>query len=396
MSTSQDKMKALLGNKENRAKDSDESSINFKSQNEKDHPNNRQGKICRGAMCMESKLPEDVMKSHEHALKSTIVDRRNPDNPKKPLMQAKRAHTILKAGTQIDMLKATGIDKENIPRKDSGLIQPKELKIRARWKTKYEESATSGRDANVFGGLGVLVISSKVSLVTIPKMNALNVPKWFLDKYGSQLVPLTEPVELDAVKDPGLEHLYLVEYEWDKDYINDYVMHQQGGGGLFVETHPFPHVFTPLSPDCHGALILGVDCKDGSFDFAAFKIPFGYTMKIASNVIHGDSFFIGPYAIALTETELADSVILKQKVDRGIQPVCQASIKPVKMHLLLLSEYRLASSVNNRMMIDKIRSEGGVGKGVGFFQQLPSEVLSEVRTLSQEAQDAYEFRFGVE
>ncbi|CAM4420653.1 MAG: hypothetical protein LEGION0403_FIIPPAGN_02158 [Legionella sp.] len=30
-------------------------------------------------------------------------------------------------------------------------------------------------------------------------------------------------------------------------------MKLQSGGGLFVEAHPFPHVFTPLSPECKGA-----------------------------------------------------------------------------------------------------------------------------------------------
>ena len=114
-------------------------------------------------------------------------------------------------------------------------------------------------------------------------------------------------------------------------------MHPKGGGGLFVETHPFPHVFTPLAKECSGALILGINNKDGSFTFAAFQIPFGYTMKIAANVIHGDSFFVGPYAIALTDTELADSVLFKQEVpDRAIQYVTQTPTKDFGLPVLAL------------------------------------------------------------
>ncbi|HGC5942164.1 TPA: hypothetical protein ACIZCU_003029, partial [Legionella pneumophila] len=68
---------------------------------------------------------------------------------------------------------------------------------------------------------------------------------------------------LDTVDKSSLENLYLVQYQWDADYIQDYVMHVRGGGGLFVETHPFLHVFTPLFPACRGALILGSSVKMG-------------------------------------------------------------------------------------------------------------------------------------
>ena len=171
-------------------------------------------------------------------------------------------------------------------------------------------------------------------------------------------------------------------------------MNKNGGGGLFVETHPFPHVFTPLSPECSGALILGVERDDGKFDFAAFEIPFGYTMKIGSNVIHGDSFFVGPYAIALTETELADSVLLKQEnPQRDIQKVVQVSSPIVTFSLI--EEHDLAAKVNNQMMIDKIRHEGVSGKNMSFFKQLPPDVLKEVRHFSEETQETHDQKFGL-
>ena len=138
-------------------------------------------------------------------------------------------------------------------------------------------------------------------------------------------------------------------------------------------------------------MILGVKRKDGQFDFAAFEIPFGFTLKVQKNVIHGDSFFVGPYAIALTETDLADSVLFKQDTpDRDIEAVEQVSL-PVAP-LPLLAEYRLAKEVNNYMMVEKIRHEGVDGKGLGFFRSLPNEVLSEVHTMSQEADEAFHER----
>ncbi len=360
--------------------------------------------ICRCALCMKSKIPDNIAQEHTKGLKATMVDRRDPDvEGSKPLMKATQAHAILKAGTTINMLEATGIPEELLPDRSGSIhiTAPQELTIKASWKNKSEETAKSGRNASVFGNLGVLLIPPSVKIVDIPKMNALAVPAKFLEKYGAELIPLSESFTLDAVDDEELENLYLVQYDWDPDYIQNYVMKLQGGGGLFVETHPFPHVFTPLSPDCKGALILGVDRHDGSFDFAAFEIPFGYTMKIGSNVIHGDSFFVGPYAIALTETELADSVILKQETpERNVQQVIQSSVPTFSLPLLM--EHRLSSEVNERMqklnnelMVKKIRHEGAKGKGLSFFQHLPGEVLSEVRDLSVEAQEAYDQRYGL-
>lgn len=352
-------------------------------------------KICRCPMCMKTKVTDDIVHEHEHSIKSTMVDRRDPDNPVKPLMKAEELESILRAGTKVNMLKAVGLNKDDLPMSyDIEPIEPKELTLEATWNDKTKEVAKSGKNANVFGKLGVLAVSASVKSVDIPKMNALTVPKSFLEKYGAELIPLDQVFRLDPVEHKELEELYLVEYNWDKQYIDKYVMHQKGGGGLFVETHPFPHVFTPLSPDCSGALILGVARNDGKFDFAAFEIPFGYTMKIKSNVIHGDSFFVGPYAIALTETELADSVILKQDTtDRGIERVNQLKVPAIK--LPLLAEHELANKVNKEMMIQKIRHDVANGKKIKFFKQLPSDVLTEVHNLSDEAQEAFDERFGI-
>ena len=55
---------------------------------------------------------------------------------------------------------------------------------------------------------------------------------------------------------------------------------------------------------------------------------------------------------------------------------------------LLLAECSLATKVNQRMLIDKMRHEGMTKKYFGFFQQLPLRVLNESYLLSEEGQDA--------
>ena len=335
---------------------------------------------CTCLMCMKSKISVSETKKHKEALAATMVDRRNPDKPERPLMKATIAHAIVQAGTAVDMLKATGLQLTDLPNENADvyLQQPAEVTIRASWKERSKEQAVSGADASVFGGLGVLLVPPGFNYYDIPKLNAKAIDPLFLKTYGGELVSLEEPVQLDDVDDPSLKNLYLVQYDFDKDYIEQYVMKMTGGGGLFVEKHPFPHVFTPLASECSGAIILGQDLGRGQFKFAAFQIPFGYSLKLDSNVIHGDSFFVGPYAIALTETELADSVLFRQRTtSRDIQQITQTPVPTIR--LPLLAEYRLTKAINHQLMIDKLRHDHAAKHlPFKFFQRLPTAILIQV------------------
>ena len=167
-------------------------------------------------------------------------------------------------------------------------------------------------------------------------------------------------------------------------------MKKEGGGGIFVETHPFPQIFAPKSKNCDGALLLGVDNKDKTFSFVAFRIPFGFSMKIQADVIHGDSFFVGPYAIALTQTELADSVLFRQDTpSREIQKVIQTPFHGVQ--LPILAEYRLAKAINHALLIDLVLHHK-TDEDLEFFLKLPTDVLRNVQQVSEAAQEAYQQR----
>ncbi len=285
-------------------------------------------KICTCLTCMDSQLSKAEVSTHEQPLKSTMVDRKNPDGPDISLMKSISAKAVLTAGGSVNLASILELDAQLAkPKQAKKVIEPQELIVRAVWKNKNQEQATSGRDASVFGALGVLLFNSET--VTIPQMNAAKVPPAFLKRYGAKLIPLDEPVKLNPAEHPSLENLYLIEYNFNEQYVADYALKFNGGGGIFVETHPFPQIFTPLSPQCSGALILGIDLGQDRYSFSAFKIPFGYTMKIKSMAIHGDSFFVGSYAIALNETDLADSVLIRQNTpNRDVAVVTLTKIPP--------------------------------------------------------------------
>ena len=81
--------------------------------------------ICKCSMCMKSRLPDDISQ-HVEGLRKTMVDRRNPDDPVRPLMKATTAHAIIRAGTSVDMLEATGLKVMDLPsdRTDVYLTEP--------------------------------------------------------------------------------------------------------------------------------------------------------------------------------------------------------------------------------------------------------------------------------
>ena len=83
--------------------------------------------ICKCPMCMRGdKIPLAQQTKHEHGLKSTMVDRRNPDDPVRPLMKATEAHAIIQAGTKVDMGKVIGAACRQFLRNQPGHPSPRQ------------------------------------------------------------------------------------------------------------------------------------------------------------------------------------------------------------------------------------------------------------------------------
>ncbi|WP_131751210.1 hypothetical protein [Legionella erythra] len=339
---------------------------------------------------------------------STFVDRKDL-NTKEPLMTATRYYGTVEPGHEVSMsrligkLKHTGTVCTSSP---SEQVIPQELKLPAQWYPRDLEQGTSGRDASVFGTLGVFAVGNGHASVDFPLVNALSVPPQFLQTYGAAVIPVEATFRLPKSKEKSLTKLHVTEYTWKNNtnqYINNYVLQQQGGGGLFIETHPFPHIFTPLSPGCSGGVILGRKVDD-HYRFVAFQISYGYSLVIKSNVIHGDSFLHGSYAIALYETDLADSVLIKagEPGARTIQPVRQVSVAANRSSffaqvnlnqrtaaLLLKQNLKWIAQAADDEPVEKRRELKG------FFKQLPRELLSGIRHESDVAQRAYDECYGL-
>ena len=197
-----------------------------------------------------------------------------------------------------------------------------------------------GSSANVFGATGSLLVNE--TDIDFPVVE--HTDKHFdetLAFYGAKLLKPGEAFNM-AYDKP----LFGMEYDTRlPGYIQDYVMHEHGGGGLFVEHHPFPHIWFPNPrEDEKGTNICRIllgriveslgeqvedaihsledenvcperppkDKKKPEYHFTVFRFPSdGHAIAVDECCIHNDSFCNGKQVVFLADTD-ANTVALRE------------------------------------------------------------------------------------
>lgn len=183
--------------------------------------------------------------------------------------------------------------------------KPDMVAVKAAWHSpknfrKARINIKAGGNANVFNGLGAILVPDdfRIPIVKASKDNVRH--------YGLTLIENQHVLELRSDE----FDLILAKYRYGKNYKQDFLTKIEGGGGFFVETHNFPHIHVPLTPDCGGYIIIGKKLSQDSFNFTAFIIPYGYGLHTPANTIHGDGTIVGEYAITVaTASAEADTVL---------------------------------------------------------------------------------------
>lgn len=256
---------------------------------------------------------------------------------------------ILKQDKNNVVFAAAGNDTN---KKESLLNQLKQLKantpapkegnstiVQAKWVSGKDGGGlpSVGSSANVFGATGALLVNENE--VDFPVIDYTN--KDFdetLAFYGAKLIKPNTAFYMDFDKP-----LFGMEYDTQlPGYIKDYVMKPYGGGGLFVEHHPFPHIWFP-NPDANTdgnicRILLGriieseeeqrIDNKNSKkenkcperkgdivkpkYHFTVFRIPSdGHAIAVDECCIHNDSFCKGKQVVFLANTD-ANTVALRE------------------------------------------------------------------------------------
>ncbi len=70
--------------------------------------------------------------------------------------------------------------------------------------------------------------------------------------------------------------------------------------GIFLETHNFTQIMSPMTPDSGGFITLGRWNNKGQLELIGVQVPFGYSIIVEKGAIHGGATFTGSYLMAMT------------------------------------------------------------------------------------------------
>jgi hypothetical protein len=158
---------------------------------------------------------------------------------------------------------------------------------------------------NLFPSAGKLILKN-VDTLQIPVINTPQNYNW--SQYKVRILPsekLTYDTSCYQTK------MQVISYYFGQKYA---IYAVSKGDGLFLETHPFIQSMTPLNFECGGYVMVAYK-KEQKIHLTAISIPYGFTLLIDSNALHGDTTLVGLYAMEMTadhvEMAKADTVFLK-------------------------------------------------------------------------------------
>ena len=228
---------------------------------------------------------------------------------------------------------------KELKKKHEAPQEARALTVDAKWVSGSDGGAlpSVGKSSNVFGSTGSLYINNAELDFPIVDMSDEEF-ETTLGYYGAKLIQPGESIYMGYDK-----VIFGMEYNTKLPaYIQDYVMQPWGGGGLFVETHPFPHIWFPhpqtqeekatnvcrillgrvipykssetaeINVDENKCSDIAPNPKRPQYHFTVFKIPTtGYAVAVDECTIHNDSFCNGKQVVFLANTK-ANTVAMRE------------------------------------------------------------------------------------
>ena len=160
------------------------------------------------------------------------------------------------------------------------IVIPPHTEVKGVWTKDFGDE---GMAANIFGQ-NVKFLVDTTSL-TVPLLDPT--PN-LLAYYGAALLSWGDIVSFPNDSYP----LWVMEL--GVDYVKDYIMNESLGAGMYVEFHhDKPHFHMPLSTDSGGFYLLAKETDEGTFQFSAFKIPYGKAIYTKRGALHNDAGLTG-------------------------------------------------------------------------------------------------------
>jgi len=208
------------------------------------------------------------------------------------------------------------------------------LEVNGYWTAAIDGAGVvTDKSANVFGSTGQLICDTaeldfpllQYGSTSASQMEYLET----LSYYGGTLIKPGEEFDLGFTQD-----LWGIQYDQKlPEYITDYQFGANKAGGLFVEHHPFPHIWLPakgkdpvFGNKTISRILLGrrLDTRHEDpyyrtvntqqFHFTMFEVPLdGSALAIRPQCIHNDSFTEAAQTVFLANTA-ANTVALRHSM----------------------------------------------------------------------------------
>lgn len=167
---------------------------------------------------------------------------------------------------------------------------------------------------SLFPNSGLLEIDDSKEI----KLQAFDPIGMDLSAFKARLVSNNVPFQITAERLRVDDEYCAVSYHYDPRYADRQV---QEGGGLFLEYHQFAQTITPLYKESKGFVTLAKwDESRTQLELIAITIPFGHTLVIEKDCIHGDTTLNGLFLMCMTSDHIsmatADTVFLKNAADK--------------------------------------------------------------------------------
>jgi hypothetical protein len=147
--------------------------------------------------------------------------------------------------------------------------------------------------------------------ITLPEFDPRGID---LSPFKARLVQNDRPFQISYEPLQPSDEFRAVTFLYEPDYGKEQV---RRGGGLFLEKHDFAQTMTPMDQAAKGFVSLAkwVDVEQTRLEIIAIRIPFGWTLIIDRDCIHGDATLDGMFMMCMTSNhttmKTADSVFLK-------------------------------------------------------------------------------------
>ena len=138
-----------------------------------------------------------------------------------------------------------------------------------------------------------------------------------LGYYGATLTN-TSP---DSTVTLGMRHV-IQDFTYSDNYLEDFVLNQNGNKGSGMERHDFSHLDVPLGSD-NGFFVIGkfMDEEETILRLTGFRIPARHCMFLPGGAPHSNDYLKGTWRTMLSDSAPIDYVYIEKDVAslRGIK-----------------------------------------------------------------------------